>query len=62
MRVSFDVELPEPLATELRIACTECQCTTRRFAEEAVLSVLAGRRLATSVPAGRCGARVKENV
>jgi hypothetical protein len=59
MKFTFDLELNPVLARELTAACRECEMPIRRFASEAVEVVLAGRRLATSVPAGRCGARVK---
>ena len=57
MRLQFDVELPDQLATELSEAAIECSITREKFAAQAIESTLASRRLETALH-GRCGPRM----
>jgi hypothetical protein len=41
----FEIALPDELYAELLAGCRDCQCPPKVFAEEAILSVLASRRL-----------------
>jgi len=60
MRVTFEIELPDPLARELQSACRECGISSKLFAAQSVESVLAGSRL-PGVQVGRCVPRVAED-
>lgn len=45
MQLNLTLELNDQLWAELVAGCRDCECPPKVFAEEAILSVLASRRL-----------------
>lgn len=56
MKLTLNLDLPEPLFNELRTAAQYCAITPSAFAEQTIEAALATRRL-PRIEAGRCGAR-----
>jgi hypothetical protein len=57
MRMTLDLDLPNPLFSELEQAARDCKIEPSLFAAEAIECVIAGRRL-KNVKRGAHGARI----